>query len=248
MRHPPSSSPFLRDDIAGDKPQEAQETSDTLRSHAAAARDAAEDPLWTIAGSIPWIGANFSAVAEVARSADDVATLGVAPLVKVFDSLDWDSLLPSPAGTNLEPLRAASPSVSSAAHAVRASAERLDGIDASNLWPQVAEPLARAREQLQTVTGALDASADAAQIAPGMLGADGKRNYLLMIQNNCEARASGGIPGRARNPDAGQRQADSGRPKQRWRRRRHVPGVARGCGAGSRSIPRGSASTCKTST
>lgn len=185
----------LKDDIAGGRPQEVQETSDTLRSHATAARDAAEDPLWTIAGSIPWIGANFSAVAEVARSAEDVAALGVTPLVKVFDSLDWDSLLPSSAGTNLEPLRAASPSVSSAAHAVRASAERLDGIDASNLWPQVAEPLVRAREQLQTVTGALDASADAAQIAPGMLGADGRRNYLLMIQNNSEARASGGIPG-----------------------------------------------------
>ncbi|WP_279294441.1 DUF4012 domain-containing protein [Arthrobacter humicola] len=28
-----------------------------------------------------------------------------------------------------------------------------------------------------------------------MLGADGERNYLLMIQNNSEARASGGIPG-----------------------------------------------------
>ncbi|BCW72570.1 DUF4012 domain-containing protein [Arthrobacter sp. NicSoilB8] len=187
--------PALKDDIAGGRPQEAQETSDSLRSHAAAARNAAEDPLWTLAASLPWIGTNFSAVAEVARSADDVAALGVAPLVQVFDSLDWDSLLPSPTGTNLEPLRAASPSVSSAAHAVRASAERLDGIDARNLWPQVAEPLARAREQLQTVTGALDASANAAQIVPGMLGADGKRDYLLMIQNNSEARASGGIPG-----------------------------------------------------
>lgn len=187
--------PVLKDNVAADKPQEAKTTSDKLLSHTAAARDAAEDPLWTLARSIPWVGANFSAVAEVARSADDVATLGVAPLVKVFDSLDWNSLMPSPAGTNLEPLRAASPSVSSAAHAVRASAERLDGIDASGLWPQVAEPLARAREQLQTVTGALDASANAAQIVPGMLGADGERNYLLMIQNNSEARASGGIPG-----------------------------------------------------
>lgn len=28
-----------------------------------------------------------------------------------------------------------------------------------------------------------------------MLGADGERNYLLMIQNNAETRASGGIPG-----------------------------------------------------
>jgi hypothetical protein len=187
--------PVLKEDIAGNKPHEASATVDRLRSHTAAAREAAGDPLWTLASATPGLGANFSAVAEVARSADDVSTLGVAPLVGVFDSLNWDSLLPSSAGTDLEPIRNASPSVSAAAHAVRASAERLGRIDAGSLWPQVAEPLTRAREQLQAVTGALDASASVAKIAPDMLGAGGQRNYLLMIQNNAESRASGGIPG-----------------------------------------------------
>jgi hypothetical protein len=187
--------PVLKDNIASDKPQEASATADQLRSHTAAAREAAGDPLWTLASAVPILGANFSAIAEVARSADDVAALGVAPLVKVFDSLDWNSLLPNSTGTDLAPIQKASPSVSAAAHAVRASAERLDRIDASSLLPQVAEPLTRAREQLQTVTGALDVAANAAQVAPGMLGNDSPRNYLLMIQNNAEARASGGIPG-----------------------------------------------------
>lgn len=187
--------PVLKDNIALDQPHEASLTSDKLRSHAAKAREAAGDPLWTLAGAVPWVGANFSAIAEVATSADDVASLGVAPLVGVFDSLDWDSLMPSISGSNLGPVQKAAPSVSSAAHAVRVSAERLDRIDASSLWPQVAESLTRVREQLKTVTGALDAAGNAAQIAPGMLGADGERRYLLMIQNNAEIRASGGIPG-----------------------------------------------------
>ncbi|MFF2316493.1 DUF4012 domain-containing protein [Arthrobacter sp. NPDC058097] len=103
--------------------------------------------------------------------------------------------MPSAAGTDLKPLQQAAPSVSVAAHAVSASAERLERIDASKLLPQVGEPLTKTREQLQMVTGALNASADAAQIAPGMLGVRGPRSYLLMIQNNAEARASGGIPG-----------------------------------------------------
>lgn len=185
----------LKDDVTGNKPKEARLSVDELRSHTAAARAAAEDPLWTLASAVPAFGDNFGAVAEIARSADDVSTLAVTPLVKVFDSLNWDSLIPSSAGSNLEPIQHASPSVSAAAHAVRVSAERLDQIDANSLWPQVAEPLTRAREQLQAVTGALNASADAAQIAPGMLGAEGPRHYLLMIQNNAEVRASGGIPG-----------------------------------------------------
>lgn len=187
--------PVLRENLTGNKQQEASATVARLRSHTAAARDAAGDPLWTLASAVPGVGANFSAVAEVARSADDVSTLGVAPLVKALESLNWDSLLPNGAGTDLGPIRDASPSVSGAAHAVHASAERLGRIDTDTLWPQVAEPLKLARQQLQTVTGALDASASVAKIAPGMLGADGQRNYLLMIQNNAEARASGGIPG-----------------------------------------------------
>lgn len=187
--------PVLKEDLASDKAQDAADTVVRLRSHTAAARDAVADPLWTLASALPALGANFSTVAEVARTADDVSTLGVAPLVNVFGTLNWDSLMPSGTRTNLEPIQTASPSVVSAAHAVRASAERLDGIDVNGLLPQVAEPLARAREQLKAVTGALDASASASQIAPSMLGAQGPRNYLLMIQNNAEVRASGGIPG-----------------------------------------------------
>lgn len=187
--------PVLKQKIADNNPQEAGAAVDKLRSHAAAAREAAGDPLWTLASAIPGLGANFSAAAEVARSADDVAALGVAPLVAVFDSLNWNSLLPSSGHTNLGPLQQAAPSISSAAHAVRTSAKRLSSIDSDSLLPQVAEPLARAREQLQAVTGALDTAADASQVAPAMLGANGSRSYLLMIQNNAETRASGGIPG-----------------------------------------------------
>lgn len=187
--------PSLKGEIAANKPEEAAATVEQLRSHTAAAKDAAGDPLWTLASTVPGLGANFTAVAEVARSADDVANLGLAPLVKVFGSLDWDSLLPSGSGTDLKPLETASPSVSSAAHAVRVSSERLDRIDASALLPQVAEPLTIARQQLKEAAVALDASADASKILPAMLGAGGSRYYLLMIQNNAEARASGGIPG-----------------------------------------------------
>ncbi|MDQ0078469.1 DUF4012 domain-containing protein [Arthrobacter oryzae] len=187
--------PLLKEDVAGDRPQDAAKTAERLRAHTGAAREAADDPLWTLASAAPGVGPNFSAVAEVARSADDVSTLGVGPLVKVFGSLDWDSLLPNSEGTNLEPIQDASPSVTSAAHAVRVSADRLARIDTNGLLPQVAEPLVRAREQLESVTGALDAAASASQVAPDMLGAQGTRNYLLMIQNNAEARASGGIPG-----------------------------------------------------
>ena len=187
--------PTLREDISKDEPIDAAKTVEQIRTHTAAAKEASSDPFWSLASVLPGVGQNFSAVAEVARSADDVASLGLAPLVSVFGSLEWDNVLPRSSGASLEPLQTASPRVSSAAHAVRLSAERLDHIDTDGLLPQVAEPLTRARAQLHEVTGALNTAADAAEIIPAMLGGNAPRSYLLMIQNNAEARASGGIPG-----------------------------------------------------
>lgn len=187
--------PKLKESILQNRQADASSASDELRRHTAAARDAASDPLWTLASATPWLGANFSATAEIARSADDVATLGITPLVKVYDSLNWDKLMPSSRGTDLEPVRKAAPAVASAANAVRASAERLNGIDAGSLLPQIANPLAQAKEQLSSAVGTLDTASNVAGLAPAMLGSEKPRHYLLLVQNNAEARASGGIPG-----------------------------------------------------
>lgn len=187
--------PQLKQEVLASERESAATTLSDLRSHTSSARRAAEDPIWTLASGVPWLGPNLDAVAEVSRSADDLVNLGLAPLMNVYESLDWDALLPSSSGASLMQLKAAAPSVTSSAYAVRASAERLEGIDASQLLPQVAEPLNVAREELKQAKEALDTVADAASVAPGMLGADKTKTYLLMIQNNAETRASGGIPG-----------------------------------------------------
>lgn len=187
--------PLLKQEIGASDTANASITVEKIRARTALSKEAAEDPTWTLARGLPWVGPNLAAVAEVARSADDVANLGLAPLVKVFDSLDWEALLPSSTGTDLRPLKSASPSVSSAAYAVASSAKRLDGISTENLLPEVAQPLENARMQLREASAALNTAADAARLAPDMLGVESPRTYLLMIQNNAEVRASGGIPG-----------------------------------------------------
>lgn len=187
--------PKLKVSILQNQPTDAAAIVEDLRRHTASARDAASDPLWSLASATPWLGANFSATTEVARSADDVANLGVAPLVKVYDSLNWDKLMPSASGTDLEPIRGAAPAVASAARAVRVSFERLNEINADNLLPQIARPLAQARQQLGSAVDELDTASDVAGLAPAMLGSDKPRHYLLLVQNNAEARATGGIPG-----------------------------------------------------
>ncbi|GGH91054.1 DUF4012 domain-containing protein [Arthrobacter liuii] len=187
--------PTLKDELVSNRSSDATASAELLRMHTSAAKDKTENPLWILASSLPGLGENLSAVSEMARSADDVASLGLLPIVRTFNTLDWTSLIPGDSGTNLHQIRAASSSVSSASETVRLSAERLSRIDTTNLLPQIAQPLEQARGQLNDVTKTLGVAADAADLAPDMLGADGARSYLLMIQNNAEARASGGIPG-----------------------------------------------------
>lgn len=92
-------------------------------------------------------------------------------------------------------IKEAAPRIASAAHAVRESESRLHAIPVQNLLPQVADPLMKARDELSGVVAPLTAAAQTASLAPTMLGGEGTRSYLLMIQNNAEARATGGIPG-----------------------------------------------------
>lgn len=187
--------PQLRNDVLNDDPNAAAKTVTDLQQRTARARDAANDPLWTMAAALPWIGANFHATREVATSADDVARLGAAPLVSIFKTLDWKSFLPNGEGQNLKPLAAAGPRLSSAANAVRESSDRLNGINADALLPQISAPLIQAREQLTSLRDGLDSAADAVKILPAMMGDQSPRRYLLLIQNNAESRATGGIPG-----------------------------------------------------
>lgn len=187
--------PTLKAQMAANDTTGADATVHSLVQHTGSARDAANDPVWKVASVLPWLGPNLQAASEVATSADDVARLGAAPLVKAFQSLKWESLTPGPEGMDLQPLRSAAPSVEAAAHSVRESSKRLESIDSGALLPQISAPLVQARKELADLSGELESAADAARLAPSMLGIDKPRRYLLLMQNNAESRATGGIPG-----------------------------------------------------
>lgn len=187
--------PELKDELAANNGPAAAGTVESLVQHTDAAREAANDPVWKSLAFLPVLGPNLRAASEVATSANDVARLGAVPLVRAFESLDWKALTPSSTGMDLDRLQKAQPQVEAAAFAVKKSADRLNTIDASELFPQIASPLIAAREELSALHEDLDSAADSARLAPAMLGAETPRRYLLLMQNNAESRATGGIPG-----------------------------------------------------
>jgi hypothetical protein len=185
----------LKTEVAAADSASSAKTVAELVSHTTNAREAVNDPVWLLAGALPFVGASFQATREVATSADDVARLAGQPLVSILETMNWKSLMPDGHGVALAPLAAAQSKLASAALAVGQSSDRLNGIDANVLLPQISAPLVESREQLASLRRGLESAADAARLLPAMMGEQTPRRYLLLVQNNAESRSTGGIPG-----------------------------------------------------
>lgn len=177
--------------VRGDR-AETMILAEELQSHTHQARIAVEDPFWAAAELIPWLGHNLSASAEIVRTADDVALSTVLPLARTSSDVEWEELFTG-GKVDTASIERSAPAIGAAAKALRISLERLDSVDDRNLVSQISVPLNEIRGRLGSAGSALDVAADVAQLAPKMAGSDSVRNYLLLIQNNAETRASGGI-------------------------------------------------------
>ncbi|WP_422391532.1 DUF4012 domain-containing protein [Arthrobacter sp. N1] len=187
--------PRLQTELVSGDGAAAQRSLDQLQSHTTEARRAGTDPLWRAASIMPILGPNLSAITEVTVSADDIVQQAVAPMLGRFDSLDWDSLTPDQGRIDVAPLQEVSPTLAGAARTTQLSYERLEDIDREQLFPEVANPLLQAIDTMDGARRALNSAAAAAEVLPPMLGADGPRTYLVLIQNSAEIRATGGISG-----------------------------------------------------
>ncbi|MFD1715595.1 DUF4012 domain-containing protein [Amnibacterium flavum] len=158
------------------------------------ARAGSSDPVWRVAEIVPVLGRNLTVVRELVGTVDDLADNALEPLATVAGQLDSSAFSPVNGRIDLAPIADAAVSVAAADDAVQTARTTVNGIDADGTL----EPVASARDQLVGVLG--DAASltsglrAATQLLPPMLGADGPRNYVLMIQNNAEARALGGNP------------------------------------------------------
>ena len=167
----------------------------SLQTHADSAARHTSGPLWTVSAHLPWVGPQVTAVRTVAEVVDSLARVALPPLVDVVKVVNPSTLAPEDGGLNLAPLQDVAPRVLAADDAVRAAQLRLAAVQTRSLLPQVAGPLAALRDEVDQVAGTVGTAARAAALLPAMLGADGPRNYLVLVQNNAEPRATGGIPG-----------------------------------------------------
>jgi len=161
-----------------------------LQGHAAAARGAADTPLWWIAEQAPFIGPSLHAVRESTVAVDELAQ-GVLPaLIEVDPAL----LRPNGGAFDIAAISQLAGPVSEAAASGERAADALSGVDLSDTPGMLRGPLSQLTGAVGALQPALSRANELLPHVPSMMGQDGPKNYLLLVQNNAEARGTGGIP------------------------------------------------------
>ncbi len=167
-----------------------------LTSLQESSREAAEKTdgaIWSIATALPIIGDDASGVRAAARVVSELANTGIAPLAEQATRLD--RILPADGSVDLEAVRDLQAPVRQAAEALTAARADLAAEDSSGFVGQFKSKYRELVSLVGDAAGAMDSAAVGVDLLPELLGAEGRRDYLLVFQNNAEVRATGGLPG-----------------------------------------------------
>lgn len=158
------------------------------------ARDLTSDPVWQSLAVLPYAGRSLRTAAGLAAAADDLTALALPPAVEAADVLDPDELRRSDGSVDLGLVRAAAAPLLSSAQQVSGVRARLEALPRELVVPQVR----RARAELLAQVADLDTTArkgaQAAALAPGLLGEEGLQRYMVLVQQPGESRGTGGLP------------------------------------------------------
>ena len=150
------------------------------------------DPLWRFAEVVPVAGANLTAVRQLAEAIDVVAQKAVAPVADIASGLSVASLKPVNGKINLEPLIQLNTALDGASTALGQAATSVSEIKREGTIDQVDAAAVKLGTMLTGAADQLVKVKSFTSVAPGMLGADGPRTYLLVFQNLAETTALGG--------------------------------------------------------
>jgi len=176
--------------LAGQTAQ-ARRTLAALQQQTAAARSRTGDLGWQAAANTPYGGRTLTAVHGLAEGIDELARRAFPPLVE----LDPGVLLPRDGRIDLGALREVLPTVGRVDTVVREVRDRVARLPTDGLAGSVRDAIRETRTELDRLAEVTTAVRRAAALLPALLGGNGPRSYLVVVQNLAEPRSTGGIFG-----------------------------------------------------
>ena len=175
-----------------------EQSINAIADHIKAAHAQTSQPIWTIAGAIPYYGDDIRAVSSSMDAMNTLATDGLPHLAKAGGLLSLKDVSVSNGTVTIPNLAQIGDEMGKAQPAVDDANQRFQTVDGTHI-PQLTRMLEDAQEQFGAVASAMDAATSVAKLMPSMMNVDGAgggaRTYVILAQNNAELRGTGGIDG-----------------------------------------------------
>lgn len=178
-------------------PSSAAPTLARLAADASEAHQLTSDPVWALASHTPWIGPQLAAFGTVAAASDELLRESLLPLATAAQNVSIDGLRPVGGRLDTSVLAGLVTPARDAATRAADAAVAVQDIDRTPLIGVVGTAVDRADDLFSTVSTAVDTLSRTSRLLPDMLGRNGPRTYLVLVQNNAEWRSLGGIAGAA---------------------------------------------------
>ena len=162
---------------------------------ASAAVGLTSGPVWAGLAKIPFVGAPLDTVRGIAGSAHDLTHAVLPEVVRAADGLSPHTLRVAGNKINLAALQGALPALTSADERTRMVQRDSTRLAGSKWLPPVNSARHQLAHLLEQLRATLDDSSAGARLVPPMLGNAGPRRYLVVFENDADARGLRGPPG-----------------------------------------------------
>lgn len=166
-----------------------------FQAASAAARARTDGPTFGLLERLPVVGDDAAAVAVAADVLDDLGREGLPPVVESAEQVTARAFHPQGHRFPLERIAALQDPARQSEAAFDEAAHRLAATDSSALVGPLRTRFDQLRSLVVSGRETLGSAYRAATIMPELLGRDGPRRYLLVLQNNAELRSTGGLAG-----------------------------------------------------
>lgn len=181
---------------AGDT-EGVQKVADEVLALTTESNDIVGNPLWQLAGAVPFVGENVSAVGQTTMATHVLVRDAMPIALDLLAKTDVKNLMVEGGGINLQPLRDMQPQLPALRTAFDEAKAHVDQIDREAILPFVDENIGQLVDIVDQAVPMLGLAEKYLPNVLGVLGDGGVRTYAILFQNNAESRATGGNPGAA---------------------------------------------------
>jgi hypothetical protein len=155
------------------------------------ASESLDGPLGHLGRVVPVVAQQLEATRRVSAAGEELSTTAT----RVATAADWGALTADGGRVDLDQVRAAREPVEESAVALASARRTLAEVRSPWLYPPLDRELDRFSLQLEDVADQAALAAEGLDVAPALLGAEGRRRYLVALATPGESRHAGGYVG-----------------------------------------------------